>query len=228
MTAPCGVVVAIDGPAGAGKSTVAQAVARRLGWIHLDTGALYRGLTLSALEEGVDPGNGPALAALAARVAPGPGGGTVLLNGRDVSARLRDEDVTESVVPVSAHPEVRSAMLERQRSMACQCNVVMEGRDIGVEVFPDAPVKIFLSASLEERARRRAKQLGVQALPGEVAALRAKLADRDHRDMTRPESPLRQAPDAVVVDSTSRSLQDVVAEVIRIVEEVLGPGGETS
>ncbi|CAN5765465.1 (d)CMP kinase [soil metagenome] len=223
-----GAVVAIDGPAGAGKSTVAREVARRLGWSYLDTGALYRGLTVAALEAGVDLRDGKALAALAPGVAPGPGGEGMRVEGRDVGFRLRDEDVTEAVVPVSAHPEVRSAMLERQRSVARESNVVMEGRDIGVEVFPDAPVKIFLTAALDERARRRAEQLGAHGSPHELADLRDKLARRDHRDTTRPESPLRQAPDAVVVDSTSRSLEHVVAEVIRIVQGALAPGRETS
>jgi CMP/dCMP kinase len=124
-------------------------------------------------------------------------------------------------VPVSAHPEVRRAMLERQRAASAEGNVVVEGRDIGVEVFPEAPVKIWLTASLEERARRRAAQLGVDGSPKAIGDLRAKLATRDHRDTTRPESPLRRAPDAVLVDSTHRTLEEVVAEVVDIVEEVL-------
>jgi CMP/dCMP kinase len=218
---PRSIVVAIDGPAGAGKSTVAQAVARRLGWGYLDTGALYRGLTVAALGTGVALSDGEALAALAPRVATRPRGEGVLVDGRDAGERLRDDEVTEAVVPVSAHPEVRRAMLERQRAASAEGNVVVEGRDIGVEVFPEAPVKIWLTASLEERARRRAAQLGVDGSPNATADLRAKLATRDHRDTTRPESPLRRAPDAVLVDSTNRTLEEVVAEVVGIVEGVL-------
>ena len=216
--------VAIDGPAGAGKSTVARAVAQALGFRYLDTGAMYRAIALAAIESGVGPDDAPALAELAASADIVSEPERTLLNGRDVSDRIREGDVTECVSQVAAHPEVRAALLDRQRSLATSDDVVMEGRDIGTVVLPNAEVKIFLTASLEERARRRAEELGV--LDGMTAQEMVKTIDeRDKADSAREASPLTQAEDAHLVDSTGRSISEVVDEITRLVRNAGGRDG---
>ncbi|MDQ3752317.1 MAG: (d)CMP kinase [Actinomycetota bacterium] len=209
-------VIAIDGPAGAGKSTVARRVAAALGFRHLDTGAMYRAVALAALERGVEPAQTAALERLAADIDLVIEGDRVLIDGRDVSTQLRDPRVTRAVSAYSAVPGVRAVLLRRQRELAMQRDVVMEGRDIGAAVVPDAALKIFLTASIRERALRRlADQDTVQPL--ELAELETSIAARDEADATRTASPFVRAPDAVVVDSTGRDVEGVVAEVLSLI-----------
>jgi CMP/dCMP kinase len=203
-------VVAIDGPAGSGKSTVARAVAKRLGIAYLDTGAMYRSVAFAALNDGVDPTDGDALAKLAneldIQLAE-----RVVVNGVDATAAIRGPDVTAIVSAVSMHPEVRADMVRRQRQWAAEHGGgVAEGRDIGTVVFPDADVKVFLTASEEERARRRQRD---DRAP-DVAVVAADLARRDSLDSSRATSPLRPADDAVVIDTTGRTVDDVVNQVV--------------
>lgn len=197
-------VIAIDGPAGSGKSTVARAVAALLGWSFLDTGAMYRAVTSEALHRGVDLHDDEAVAALAEQVTlttlP-----RVTVNGRDVEDEIRTEDVNVAVSVVAANPDVRASMVQRQRELATAqpLGTVVEGRDITTVVFPNASVKIYLTASLEERARRRGDE-------GEHSVAR-----RDRADSTRVASPLRQAHDALVLDTTGRDVDDVAQEIIQ-------------
>ena len=197
-------VIAIDGPAGSGKSTVARAVAALLGWSFLDTGAMYRAVTCEAIFRGIDVHDVAAVAAVADSVTlttlP-----RVSVNGRDVEDEIRSDEINEAVSVVAANPEVRASMVARQRELAAAqpLGTVVEGRDIATVVFPHAPVKIFLTASLEERARRRGDE-------GEVSVAR-----RDEADSTRVASPLRQADDALVLDTTGRDVEDVAQEIVQ-------------
>ena len=202
-------VIAIDGPAGAGKSTVARALAERLGFTYLDSGAMYRCVALAALERGADPNDPAAMGALAASLAIELDGERVELDGREVGAAIREPRVTEAASRVSVHPAVREAMVAEQRRLIGAGRYVAEGRDIGTVVSPGAPLKVFLTASAEERARRRAAQTG----EGEAAVLAAQ-RERDERDETREHSALRAAADAVEIDTTGLSLQDVVSRVV--------------
>ena len=208
--------VAIDGPAGAGKSTVARAVAEALGFNYVDTGALYRAVTLAAIERGVDVLDGSAVASLASEVAIEPGGAGITLAGVDVSDAIRRRDVTAKVSVVSAHPQVRAALLELQRRAAQEADVVMEGRDVGTKVLPDAELKVFLTASLDERTKRRGSELGI-AEEGPLAELRKSIATRDSHDASRSESPLARAADAVEIDTTGRTVDDVTKEIVGLV-----------
>lgn len=216
-------IVAIDGPAGAGKSTVARAVADALGFTYLDTGALYRTVALAALEKGVDPGDGRALGDLAAATAIEPRGDRVLMGARDVTERIREADVTELVSVISAHPEVREALLMLQQKAAGSGDIVIEGRDIGTAVAPDAPVKIFLTASPVERAKRRAAQLGLPLDDATLKELTEDLVERDLADATRSSSPLTKAPDATPIDTTDMS-RDAVVEAIVARARAAGAG----
>jgi cytidylate kinase len=212
-------VIAIDGPAGAGKSTIAARLARKLGYVNLESGAMYRALALKAIESDISFDDEEALLALAqgARIqlAPRLDGNRVLLDGCDVSGRIRETDVTEAASRVSVHPRVREWMVTRQRDMGAGGGVVMEGRDIGTKVFPHAEVKIFLEAHPEVRLERRLKQQA--GTPERAAALAAELRQRDQRDRTRAASPLEPAPDAVILDSSGLSIDEVVARVEEIV-----------
>ena len=214
-------VVAIDGPAGAGKSTVARAVALRLGFQYLDTGAMYRAVALAALEEGVDPTDEEALTALAESVEIGIEGDVVRLNGRDVSEIIRGEAVTRAVSRVAATPGVRRALAKLQRARTEAADLVMEGRDIGSVVVPGAEVKIFLRASLKERALRRARQRGLPTDEKSLERVAEELATRDRADSERDASPLIQAPDAVVVDTDGKDVARVVEEIARVTTRVL-------
>jgi cytidylate kinase len=214
-------VIAIDGPSGSGKSTVSRAVAADLGLEVLDTGAMYRAVTLAALEQGVDVGDADALGEIASDTVIEVDD-VVRLDGRDVSAAIRGPDVTDAVSAVSAHPQVRAVLVARQRAwIAAHGAGVVEGRDIGTVVFPDAPLKIFLTAREEERARRRQRDETAAARPVDVAAVADALARRDRLDSARATSPLAIAPDAVVVDTTGRSIEDVVAEVVTLARDAL-------
>jgi cytidylate kinase len=203
-------VVAIDGPAGSGKSTVARTLAQRLGVAYLDTGAMYRSVAFAALERGIDPADGDALAKLAAGLHIDLDD-RVRVDGVDATAAIRGPEVTAIVSAVSAHPPVRAEMVRRQRQWAEQHGGgVAEGRDIGTVVFPDADLKVFLTASEEERARRRQKD---DRAP-DVDVVAADLARRDALDSNRAASPLRPADDAVVIDTTGRTVDDVVNQVL--------------
>jgi CMP/dCMP kinase len=208
--------VAIDGPAGAGKSTVARAVAEALGYAYVDTGAMYRAVTLAAIDRGVEVIDGSALADVVRSVDITASGDRIELDGRDVSEDIRRRDVTANVPVVAAHPQVRQALLELQRRTAANADVVMEGRDIGTKVLPHADVKVFLTASLDERTTRRARELGVQDDEG-VGQLRRSIETRDAHDSSRRASPLSQATDAVAIDTTGRSIDDVVGEIVALV-----------
>jgi cytidylate kinase len=214
-------VIAIDGPAGAGKSTLAAHLARRFGFLNLETGAMYRALALKAIEHDLAFDDERALMDLAecTRLAlePQMEGNRVLLDGVDVSRRVRDTDVSAAASRVSVHPGLRAWMVTQQRQMGERGGVVMEGRDIGTAVFPDAEVKIFLDAAPEVRGTRRYRQRGPeQSRVTEEAVLR-EMRERDERDRNRAESPLRPAADAVVLDSTTMSLDQVLAAAEAIV-----------
>jgi cytidylate kinase len=211
--------IAIDGPAGAGKSTIASRLARKLGYVNLESGAMYRALALKAIDRDASFDDEAALLKLAenARIQLEPtiGGNRTLLDGRDVSARIRERDVSEGASRVSVHPKVREWMVARQREMGAGGGVVMEGRDIGTEVFPDADLKIFLDADPVVREQRRMAQ---QKIKGNVAAsVAADLRERDQRDRTRAASPLKAAADAVVINSSSMDEDEVLAQVEKLV-----------
>jgi cytidylate kinase len=211
--------IAIDGPAGAGKSTIASRLARKLGYVNLESGAMYRALALKAIDKDTSFDDEAALVKLAqqARIQLEPtlGGNRTLLDGRDVSSRIRERDVTEAASRVSVHPKVREWMVARQREMGAGGGVVMEGRDIGTQVFPDADLKIFLDADPVVREQRRMAQ---HRIKGEVAAnVAAELRERDQRDRTRAASPLVAAKDAVVINSSELSEDEVLAKVETLV-----------
>lgn len=207
-------VIAIDGPAGAGKSTVARAVAAALDFTYLDSGAMYRCVALAGIERGVDLDDAEAMGALARSLRVELDGERVELDGRDVSAAIRESRVTEASSRVSVHPAVREAMVEGQRGLVDSGRYVAEGRDIGTVVSPEAPLKVFLTASAEERARRRAAQTGED----ETAVLAAQ-RERDERDKTREHSALRAADDAVEIDTTGLGLGEVVGRIVELARQ---------
>lgn len=233
-------VIAIDGPAGAGKSTLAAHLARRFGFLNLETGAMYRALALKAVENDVDFEEEQSLLDLAdytrIQLQPQLEGNRVLLDGRDVSRRIRDSDVTAAASRISVHPRLRAWMVDQQRALGSSGGVVMEGRDIGTAVFPDAEVKIFLDASPEVRGNRRYRQVSMPPLPPEEVMdepelipdvvearrlehekLMREMKERDERDRNRTESPLRPAEDAIVLDSTAMTLDQVLEKAEQIV-----------
>jgi CMP/dCMP kinase len=207
-------VIAIDGPAGAGKSTVARAVAAALGFTYLDSGAMYRCVALAGIERGADLDAAAAMGELARSVEIDLEGERVGLEGRDVGSAIRGPEVTEASSRVSVHPPVREALVAKQRELIDNGRYVAEGRDIGTVVSPAAPLKVFLTASAEERARRRAAQSGED----EAAVLAAQRA-RDERDENREHSALRAAPDAVEIDTTGVSLEAVVERVVELARD---------
>jgi cytidylate kinase len=207
-------VIAIDGPAGAGKSTVARGLAARLGFTYLDSGAMYRCVALAALRRGIDLDDPAAVAALAGSIAISLDEESVELDGEDVSAEIRGPAVSEASSRVSVHPGVREAMVARQRELIAAGRYVAEGRDIGTVVSPEAPLKVFLTASAEERARRRAEQTGE-----DPAAVLAAQRERDRRDETREHSALRAAADAVEIDTTGLGRDEVVARIAALAAE---------
>jgi cytidylate kinase len=217
------IVIAIDGPAGSGKSTLASLLARKYNYTNIETGAMYRALALKAMQNGVSLDDAAALGALAGEsgieLLPKPEGNRVLLDGADVTERIRQQDVTEVASRVSVHPAVREWMVDRQREIGAGGGIVMEGRDIGTKVFPDAEVKIFLDAAPEIRGTRRFLQSPAATAP--EAAVLAELHQRDQRDRTRATSPLVPAPDAILIDSTNLSLDQVVARATEIIDERL-------
>ena len=217
-------IIAIDGPAGAGKSTIASGLARKLGYVNLESGAMYRALALKAIEWDVSFDDGPALRKLAegSRIVlqPTVGGNRVLLDGEDVSSRIRERDVTEAASRVSVHPAVREWMVARQQEMGKGGGVVMEGRDIGTKVFPNADLKIFLDADPVVREQRRLDQQKIKGAPA-AASIAAELRERDQRDRTRAMSPLVAASNAVVIDSTNMSEDQVLEQIESLVRRKL-------
>jgi len=211
------VVVAIDGPAGAGKSTVAKRLAQRLSFTYIDTGAMYRAVALWALRQGMDTNDRHRMEQLAIAAEIQFDHWKINLNGEDVSEAVRAPEVASGASRVAAIPGVRRAMVAKQRAIAEQTSVVMEGRDIGTVVFPNADVKIFLDAKTDERVRRRLSEEQDKGTILDAAALAKEIDDRDRRDTTRADSPLAQAPDAVYLDSTRLSLEEVEEAILKIV-----------
>lgn len=219
-------IVAIDGPAGAGKSTVARAVARRLGLAYLDTGAMYRALTWLAQQSEIAPSDADGLAALARanpiEIEPTDDGDRVRVAGRDVTSEIRMPEVAADVSEVSAHPGVREAIVAAQRAVLGRGSWVSDGRDVGTVVCPEADLKVFLTASLDERARRRRADLARRGVELDEERVREDVRRRDHWDSTRAASPLRAADDAVVIDSSAMEADEVADLVVALVRDLDG------
>ena len=219
-------VITIDGPAGSGKSTTARMVAKRLGYLYLDTGAMYRAMTLKAMRSGVDPLDGDRLSRLAEdtdiAVQPDQGGTRIILDGHDVTAELRGRDVTRNSSPVSAVGGVRKRMVELQRQLGADGGIVAEGRDMGSVVFPDADVKIYLDAELRCRAARRKRELEQTGKSADLRQIESEIRDRDLYDSGRQHSPLVVPSGATVIDTTSLTIDQQVELVLSAVREVAG------
>jgi cytidylate kinase len=224
---PKGLVIAIDGPVGAGKSTVAKLVARKLGYLYVDTGAMYRAVALKALRLGMDI-NDPIVMAMLAEATDiqlqqqGDGSVRVFLDGEDVTEAIRTPEVSEASSIVSAHEGVRKVLAERQKAMAELGGVVMEGRDIQTVIVPDAEVKIFLTASLEERAKRRWLELQQKGISVSYEEVLQEVKERDERDKTRAIAPLRKAPDAVEIDTTGMTPEEVAEKIVELARKRAG------
>ena len=217
--------IAIDGPASAGKSTVAKILAKDLGYIYCDTGAMYRALTYMAMENNISIDDEAGLVQLLQDMTitfdPSAEIQKVFVNGKEVTDEIRQSDVTNGVSAVSAHQAVRVELVKRQQEIAKAGGIVMDGRDIGTAVLPDAEIKIFLVASVTERAERRFKENQTKGITTALEVLQQEIADRDYKDSTRKVSPLLQAEDAILVDTTSLSIEGVVAKIKNIIEETV-------
>lgn len=222
------VVIAIDGPGGAGKSTVAKRVAGKLGFLYIDTGAMYRAVALWGSRREMDLGDPLAMEqlAIAAEIGLRSNPLSVTLNGEDVTEAIREPEISQAASKVSAIGGVRRALVDKQRTMAEAGSVVMEGRDIGTVVFPNADVKIYLDADPAVRATRRLKDLEQKAAPASQDDVLRELSERDARDKTRAESPLLQAPDAVYVDSTDKTIDEVESLILKLIRERVSNGKE--
>jgi cytidylate kinase len=216
-------IVAIDGPAGAGKSTVARLVAERLGYLYIDTGAMYRAVAWKVLEEGMSVSDHRAITALANRLnirfERSTEGQRIYADGEDLTEKIRTQEATRLSSPVSAVRGVRKRLVELQRKMGEQGGIVMEGRDIGTVVFPNAEVKVYLTASAEERARRRTEELMSKGIQADAAQIAADIAERDLRDSSRTHAPLRQAPDAVLIETDGMSAEQVADAIVALHNE---------
>lgn len=215
--------IAMDGPVGAGKSTIADEVAKRLDMMHLDTGAMYRAVGLTALRRGIDIADEAAVTKMCEEITMevvyGPQGQRVLINGLDVTGGLYAEEVSMAASKVATYGGVRKAMVATQQRMAATTDMLVDGRDIGTRVLPNATVKIFLTADAEERARRRYDQLRQKGVDADFNAVLADLKKRDEQDMNRAIDPLKAAPDAVIVDSTGLSFEETVESIVELVKE---------
>ncbi len=218
-------IIAIDGPAASGKSTTAKLVASRLGYLHVDTGAMYRAMTLKVIEAGIDLDDVRAIAALARstriRLISKDGGFRVELDGVDVSEKIRTPNVTKATSAVSMVPEVRQLMVQEQREMGKQGAIVLEGRDIGSIVFPEADIKIFMQAHPRERAMRRSKELAAKGIATTIDELEREITERDHKDTHRSISPLTKAGDAIVLDTTDLTIEEQVEFIVKKAKEKL-------
>lgn len=218
-------IIAIDGPAAAGKSTTAKLVAKKLGYLHVDSGAMYRAVTLKILRKGLPVDAAEEIAKLAQttriELLEANGSLTILLDGKDVTHEIRSADVTNAVSKVSSIKGVRSAMVREQRKMSERGGVVMDGRDIGTVVFPNADLKIFMVASIDERAKRRAEELVANGLQPHRDKLKKEIADRDLFDSTRNESPLRKADDAIELDTSNLTIDEQVEIIVKKANEIL-------
>ena len=215
--------IAIDGPAGAGKSTIAKLAAKRLGFVYVDTGAMYRTMALHILREGINPQDEAAVSAACRNVnvtiTYKDGAQQVLLNGENVSGLIRAENVGKTASSTSGYLPVREKLVELQKELAKRENVIMDGRDIGTCVLPDAPVKIYLTASVKVRAGRRYKELEERGVPADIKEIERDIEERDYRDMHREHSPLMQAEDAILLDSSDMTLDEVVQAIFTIAAE---------
>ncbi len=218
--------IAIDGPAGAGKSTIARRVAKELSFIYVDTGAMYRAMALYLLREGIDPQDGEAIARACVcadiSISYENGEQQVLLNGENVTAHLREEAVGNMASVSSANPGVRKKLVELQQQLAKRENVVMDGRDIGTQVLPGAQVKVYLTASARTRAERRYKELLEKGLEADLQKIEEDINQRDYQDMNRKISPLCQAEDAVLLDSSHMTIEEVAEEILKLYREKRG------
>ena len=218
--------IAIDGPAGAGKSTIARRAAEKLGFIYVDTGALYRTLTYFILEKGLEPDNSVCVASAVKEVSVelkfSDGVQRVYLNGNDVSDKIRTPEISMGASKISAIPEIRELLLDLQRKIAAENNVIMDGRDIGTVVLPDAELKIFLTASAEERAKRRCLELEEKGNPQSYDKILADIIQRDYNDSHRRISPLKQAEDAVLLDTTDMNIDEVCMSIFKLAEGLRG------
>lgn len=211
-------VIAIDGPAGAGKSTIAKKLADRIGYTYIDSGAMYRALTLKVLREGIPLKELENIIALAGKTDIDFRNHSIYLDGSIADAEIREENVNRNVSYIAAIPEVRKLMVELQRRISGNKNVVMDGRDVGTVIFPAAQVKLFITASVEERAERRYKELKQKGFDAEIQDIKSQIEKRDFIDSTREDSPLIAAPDSVLVDTTGKGIEEVLDHVISIIE----------
>ncbi|ACO04273.1 MAG TPA: (d)CMP kinase [Persephonella sp.] len=217
-------IIAIDGPAGSGKSTVAKKLSRILGYTYIDTGAMYRAVAYKVKEEGIDPDNPDAVVNIMKRIniklEPSDNGVKVFLDGEDVSSKIRTEEIGKIASKIARHPEVRKILVQKQREMGKKAkNAVIEGRDTGTVIFPDADLKIFMTASPEVRARRRWEELKNKGLDIDYNRILKEVKERDHLDQTRKDSPLRPAKDAIIIDTTNKSIDEVINQILELVRK---------
>lgn len=217
--------IALDGPAGAGKSTIAKTLAKKLGYVYIDTGAIYRAVTYRALKDGVGLEDGPALAMMIAemdlRLVPSESGQRVFDGATEVTDEIRSSEVTNNVSFVARQPEVRDALMDLQRDLAKDGGIVMDGRDIGTHVLPHADLKVFMTATVEERARRRHEENVSKGIPSDFEQLKQEIALRDKRDSEREVAPLRQADDAHFLDTTKLTIDEVVESIEQLMNQVV-------